>query len=119
MKETWELYTCSAVKKGIRVENNLDDDLHEIMGSRKQIKQVLLNFIQNAEKACSQGDKIIVKTYMNSGWVCLEVRDTGKGIHPDHVDKLFSPFFTTEQKEPVLDWPYVNALSQIIMDVFS
>ncbi|MDO7788686.1 ATP-binding protein [Desulforamulus aquiferis] len=96
VKETWELYTCSAVKKGIRVENNLDDDLHEIMGSRKQIKQVLLNFIQNAEKACSQGDKIIVKTYMNSGWVCLEVRDTGKGIHPDHVDKLFSPFFTTE-----------------------
>lgn len=96
VKETWDLYTYSIVRKGINVENNLVDELPIIIGSNKQIKQVLLNLIQNAERACSPGDRITLKTFFDSSWVCLEVSDTGKGISPEHMDKLFSPFFTTD-----------------------
>lgn len=94
--ETWDLYSSSPVRKGINVISQLDENLPNIIGSRKQMKQVLLNLFQNAEKACAGGDTITVKTYMDAGWACLEVADTGHGISPENIEKLFHPFFTTD-----------------------
>ena len=71
----------------------------------QQIKQVLINLIQNAADSIGQGGSITLRARTDSRRladrateaVILEVADTGKGI-PPHVEKrLFDPFFTTKE----------------------
>ncbi|MCL5780828.1 MAG: ATP-binding protein [Firmicutes bacterium] len=96
ISEIWELYTCSGSAKGISYFKNLEKGISPVSGNCQQIKQVLLNLIQNAEKACSKKDTISIKTYQHNGQVCIEISDTGRGISPEHIDKVFHPFYTTD-----------------------
>ncbi|WP_207650072.1 two-component system sensor histidine kinase NtrB [Desulforamulus ferrireducens] len=93
--DVWELYTYSGVKKGIVYIKDLQE-IPPIMGIDKQLKQVLLNLLQNAERACTKGDTISIKTYADDKYVYLDVNDTGRGIKPEHMDKILHPFFTTD-----------------------
>ncbi len=60
------------------------------------LRQVLLNLLSNAAQAVKGGGKIFVTTGLREDKVVIEVRDTGPGIAPENMDKLFSPFFTTK-----------------------
>ena len=63
---------------------------------RELFKQALLNLMLNAEQAMPDGGDIILQTRLDDSRVCLEVIDTGKGIEPDDLQKLFRPFHTTK-----------------------
>lgn len=95
INETWDLYTYSGIRKGISYEKELAYGLPLLAGNAKQIKQVLLNLLKNAENACNPGDKIKVNTYVDNHVICLSVTDTGKGIVPEQLEKIFNPFYTT------------------------
>lgn len=60
------------------------------------LRQVVLNLLSNAAQAVKEGGKIFVTTGLREDKVVIEVRDTGPGIAPEHMNKLFSPFFTTK-----------------------
>ena len=62
---------------------------------RQLLKAALLNLMSNSIKALQDGGKIALSAYINEGQACLEIKDTGCGISPENLDKLFSPFFTT------------------------
>lgn len=96
VNETWDLYTYSGMSKGIYYEKLLDETVRPFRGSDKQIKQMLLNIMQNAERACSKGDTISVRTYGDDKHTCIDIRDTGRGISPEHMEKILHPFFTTD-----------------------
>ena len=66
-----------------------------------QIEQVLLNLCVNARDAMPEGGllRISVAAHPQGNQAALEVRDTGKGIEPQHLDRLFEPFFTTKSAE--------------------
>jgi len=82
--------------KGITVETNYAD-LPQIKAVADQIKQVLLNLLNNAAYACSRGDTITISTdVINKEGIRIKIQDTGKGIKPEHIDKIFDPFFTTK-----------------------
>ena len=66
---------------------NLDRDL---------FKQALLNLILNAEQAMPDGGQVVLQTRADGDWVCLDVIDTGTGIDPATMAKLFRPFHTTK-----------------------
>jgi signal transduction histidine kinase len=72
-----------------------------VMGSSEQISQVIINLIQNSQKALegkpSGMIRVTVETEGESqqGEVILAVEDTGVGIKRENMDKLFIPFFTT------------------------
>jgi signal transduction histidine kinase len=57
----------------------------------------LINLTNNAVDAMPEGGKLIIRTRRASlDYVALEVEDTGKGIPPENMNKLFTPFFTTK-----------------------
>ncbi|MBI4638034.1 MAG: GAF domain-containing protein [Candidatus Rokubacteria bacterium] len=61
-----------------------------------QMKQVVLNIINNAVHAMPDGGTLTVRTGANDGQVYVEITDTGTGIAPEILDKIFDPFFTTK-----------------------
>lgn len=66
---------------------------------RNQIKQVVINLVNNALYAMPKGGRLDVETACqmryNRQWITMSVRDTGVGISPENLQRIFEPFFTT------------------------
>jgi two-component system, NtrC family, sensor kinase len=56
-----------------------------------------MNLILNARDAMPQGGRLEISTEANEDSAVIEVRDTGLGIAPEHLSKIYDPFFTTKQ----------------------
>lgn len=85
--------------KTIAVEFILDlaPDLPKIEADTAQLRQVLLNLMTNSVEAMPQGGTLTVRTRPGpSGMITIEIQDTGVGIPPENLGKLFTPFFTTK-----------------------
>ena len=83
----------------VTLDQQLQPDLPYAMVDAHQIQQVALNLIVNAEQAmveASGGGALVVATDTYDGMVRLSVTDTGPGIPPDAISKLFDPFFSTK-----------------------
>jgi two-component system sensor histidine kinase AtoS len=61
-----------------------------------QLRQILLNLIQNALQACAEGGRVEVRARAEEAQAVLEVSDTGPGIAPEKLAQVFEPFFTTK-----------------------
>ena len=89
-----------AVKRhDITVRTELDAAIMPVTGNRVQLQQVLFNLITNAIEAMETvADRtMLVKSEReNSGQARVTVEDSGTGIEPQHVDKIFGSFFTTK-----------------------
>jgi two-component system NtrC family sensor kinase len=69
-------------------------------GNRNKITQVFLNLIQNAIQAMPNGGNLKLRTYLlddeRGHWAVAEVIDSGIGIPPEHIKRIFDPFFTSK-----------------------
>ena len=85
-------------RKGITVVRDYAADLPQINAVADQVKQVLLNLLNNATDACEDGGgTITISTAIDDGgYVKIAVRDSGKGIPPEIMPRIFEPFFTTK-----------------------
>jgi signal transduction histidine kinase len=63
---------------------------------RELFKQAILNLMLNAEQALPEGGQVVLQTRSENDCVCLDVIDTGTGIEPADLEKLFRPFHTTK-----------------------
>ena len=65
------------------------------MADKSRIKQVMVNLLDNAIKYSQENSVIEVNIYNNrlQGKVCVEVKDYGKGIHPDDITKVKQKFY--------------------------
>jgi signal transduction histidine kinase len=63
-----------------------------------QMKQVLINLINNAFDAMPQGGTLTITTFSAGNLLNIRFQDTGAGISPDTLSEIFDPFFTTKQK---------------------
>ncbi|HEY6348728.1 MAG TPA: ATP-binding protein [Candidatus Angelobacter sp.] len=80
----------------IKVESGLQDELPMIHGNAGKLQQVFLNLFLNAKDAMSgAGGTLRVQTANGSG-VTVSVSDSGTGIAPEHIQKIYDPFFTTK-----------------------
>lgn len=61
-----------------------------------QINQVMMNLLVNAAHAIEQFGRITLRSGHQGGWVWLEVEDTGQGIAPHLLNRIYEPFFTTK-----------------------
>jgi PAS domain S-box-containing protein len=100
------------VGEHIRFRLQLGADLQPVRVDQGQMDQVLMNLVVNARDAMPNGGALTITTGRgesggsggDSGsvlppgqYVTLAVADTGKGIAPEHLQKVFDPFFTTKQ----------------------
>ena len=88
---------------GIQLVTELSDDLPWISVDRNQIKQVILNLIHNALHAMPTGGNLRIVTNLRRRdqreWLAICLTDTGIGIAPENIERVFEPFFTTRAKD--------------------
>jgi two-component system sensor histidine kinase AtoS len=86
--------------RAINVVKDFDNRLPLITADPMQLKQVFMNLILNAVDAMHEGGTLTMKTQFDAAAqvVRVEISDTGKGISPAAMDKIFHPFFTTKPK---------------------
>jgi PAS domain S-box-containing protein len=83
----------------VQIGKNLGEKIPAIKADEKQIQEVFMNLLRNADEAMPQGGTINVSTYVGGdGKVIVDVRDTGPGISEEVKEKMFDPFFTTKEK---------------------
>ncbi|MGQ0419486.1 ATP-binding protein, partial [Bacillus sp. HC-Mk] len=80
--------------KYIQVDTN---DIPELLLNRNEIRQLLMNLYRNGLEAMNTGKVLTISTYKEGqNCVVLAVRDQGKGIRPEVLEKLGTPFYTTK-----------------------
>jgi two-component system NtrC family sensor kinase len=96
--------TVSMVEKQIllnqiRIDLNLSSRVPETMADSNQMEQVIMNLLLNASESMAGGGTITVGTEFDApaDTIIITVRDTGCGIPPENLDKVFDPFFTTRE----------------------
>ena len=75
-------------------------DLHDcpdISVDEKEIRQLILNIVLNGLDSMPPGGQLTIKTYVEEQAVILEIKDQGKGISSEILEKLGTPFFTTKE----------------------
>jgi signal transduction histidine kinase len=82
----------------ISVDLALAEVLPPIAGSEDKLKQLFLNLVVNARDAMPQGGRLSISTSSGGGRVTAVVGDTGVGIPPEHINRIFDAFFTTKGK---------------------
>lgn len=81
------------------VHRSLPEDLPPVLVDPVQIGQVLVNLLTNAVQAMGDsGGMLTVSAHVHDGSLRLEVRDTGPGIAPENLGKVFEPLFTTKAR---------------------
>ncbi|MDO8491487.1 MAG: ATP-binding protein [Dehalococcoidia bacterium] len=99
LNNTLALVGHEAQMKRIQVVRDELPSLPPVMADPDQIQQVLLNLTINAIQAMSEGGKLTLRTSIEeNGMVAISVQDTGCGIPPENLERLFTPFFTTKEK---------------------
>ncbi len=99
------------LKENIKIVPRLSDDVAPILGDANQLEQVVMNLVINAADAMPDGGTLVIETQnielddeyarahggVTPGrYVMLAVTDTGTGIDPSIIDKIYEPFFTTK-----------------------
>ncbi len=99
VEETLLLVERQVTKSGIRIVTTLDPAIPPIRGDANALQQVVLNLVTNAREAMDGEGVIRIETGPapgRPGWVHLVVADTGPGISPEALAKIFDPFYTTK-----------------------
>jgi PAS domain S-box-containing protein len=90
----------AVVRTGVSVQTRLADRLPPVHGDRVQLQQVVLNLILNAVEALSSVDagarELLISTEQDHDGVLVAVRDSGPGIDPKLLERVFDAFYTTK-----------------------
>jgi len=88
-------------KNGVSVRTRLAEGLFPVHGDRVQLQQVILNLVLNAAEAMSQVEagsrELLISTEQTQGnGVLVMVRDSGPGIDPERIERVFEAFYSTK-----------------------
>jgi two-component system NtrC family sensor kinase len=96
VRETMSLLEHQIQKVGVQVSLDLGLGLRPVHGNAGKLQQVFLNLFLNARDAMGAGGTLDVRSWPENGGVRIEVADTGQGIAPEHLHRIYDPFFTTK-----------------------
>ena len=84
-------------KGRIEIVTRLSPDLPPVLANKGLLQQVLVNILLNARDAMEKGGVLSVSTgFENPPWVTIRISDTGHGIKPEDIERIFTPLFTTK-----------------------
>ncbi len=96
IRETLSLIDHQLQKAAVRTELSLDENLPKLKGNAGKLQQVFLNLFLNARDAMPDGGLLAIRTWASATAVSIEIADTGSGISPEHLARIYDPFFTTK-----------------------
>jgi signal transduction histidine kinase len=97
------LISPQSKSKNIRVRRQFDETVELVWMDSEKMKQIILNLLSNAVEFTPNDGNIQVVTRRTvgddrPGMICLEVRDSGIGIKPSDLNRIFEPYFTSKHK---------------------
>jgi len=103
VNEVIALARSEVANNGVSVQTRLAAGLSPVRGDRVQLQQVVLNFVMNAVEAMSSvgegGRELLISSEQSQGdGVLVAVRDSGPGIDPKHLNRIFEAFYTTKAR---------------------
>ena len=98
LEDVFGLVANQSLFHNIKIKKLFSPNLPTIIADATQLKQVFLNIILNAAQAMEGRGNLTVTTVQEKKQIKVKIQDTGPGIPPEIMDKLFSPFFTTKEK---------------------
>lgn len=121
-----DLLSTDMSKGSIAISKRLDKTIPVIQSDLDQMYQVFVNIIINAIHAMPEGGRLEVATRMvsisepsiedresgiiSNDFIEISISDTGSGVHPEHKEKIFNPFFTTKEKGTGLGLAIVHGI---------
>jgi PAS domain S-box-containing protein len=102
INEVIVLGRSAIIKNGVLVQTRLSEGLFPIHSDRVQLQQVVLNLILNAAEAMGSVEaeprELLISTEQHHAGVLVAVRDSGPGIDPTHLERVFEAFYTTKSR---------------------
>ena len=95
--EALNLFQDSFRERNIRVRQVAETGLPLVAFDPKQIHQVLINLLRNAQEAMPHGGELTIATRVRGANVEIGISDTGQGMPPEVVSSIFQPYFTTKE----------------------
>jgi PAS domain S-box-containing protein len=90
----------AAIRNGVSIQTGLSEGLCPVHGERVQLQQVVLNLLLNAVEAMGSVEagprELLISTEQDHRGVLVAVRDSGPGIDPSHLERVFDTFYTTK-----------------------
>lgn len=96
VRETLLLIEHQLEKARVQVRIRLEEDLPAIRGNSGKLQQVFLNLFLNARDAMDSGGVLEIASRSRNGVVEVVVGDSGQGIPPEYLHRIYDPFFTTK-----------------------
>jgi PAS domain S-box-containing protein len=101
IREVIALAVTEVQRHNIFLETQFSNEVPQVFADRIQLQQVILNVIINAAEAMSEvadgpRELLIRSSVDDSGAIAVAVRDSGPGLQPEDLDRLFRPFYTTK-----------------------
>ncbi len=90
-------YAPEAVRNRIQIRKLFHTSALVCSLDREMIHQALLNLILNAAQSMPDGGELMVTTRAEENWALVEITDTGTGIEPEVMSRIFDPFFSTKK----------------------
>jgi two-component system, OmpR family, phosphate regulon sensor histidine kinase PhoR len=87
---------ASAKSKSVSLDTNIEPDAQTILADRTALEQILINLVENALRHTGEGGRITIQTVPESDGVTLSVSDTGSGIAPEHLPRIFERFYRAD-----------------------
>jgi len=112
LEEAVAFYSERLARAGIQVRTRFADGLPLVAVDAARLGQALANLVLNAEAAMPNGGELIISTRPERRGVCINVTDTGTGIPPEHLDKIFKPYYSTRPGGTGLGLPTVRRIIQ-------
>lgn len=93
-RDVCALFTAVCASRGVRVEAPGAEASVRVAADPEGVRQVLLNLLGNALAATEAGGRIAVRAFRRESVAVVEVEDTGCGIAPEDLPRVFDPFFS-------------------------
>ncbi|MGJ9381636.1 ATP-binding protein [Salipaludibacillus sp. CF4.18] len=111
IKSVLPLLETRALKEGKLLDLHLSN-IADLLIDKNEIRQLLLNLINNSLDAMNAGKKVQIMTYEENNKMVLSIMDEGKGIPSDIIDDIAIPFVTTKDKGTGLGIPICFSIAK-------
>ena len=97
VREVAEFISPEAEQAGIEIDLDIPDSIPAVPLDRRYMKQAILNLAKNAMAAMRSGGRLGFSLHAADEMVKIAVSDTGTGMSPEVVSRIFEPYFTTKE----------------------
>ncbi|MBD2177595.1 PAS domain S-box protein [Pseudanabaena sp. FACHB-1998] len=91
-KDSAEFLKFQAANKSIQLSIEIMENLPDLFIDERRIRQVIIHLLDNALKFTPKLGKVILAASCDNSWIKISITDTGIGIAPENLNKLFQPF---------------------------